>query len=59
MNFGNSLLNVPVVDNLGSFAGAIPPNTEGIQIIEVNGNWTAIVVGGDPVFRKSFRYHQD
>ena len=49
MNFGNSLLNVPVADNLGSFAGAIPRNTEGIQLVNVNGSWTAIIVGGDPV----------
>ena len=49
MNFGNSLLNIPVVDNLGNFAGAIPQNAEGIQLVNVNGNWTAIIVGGDPV----------
>jgi gliding motility-associated-like protein len=49
MNFGNSLLNIPSVDNLGSFAGAIPQNAEGIQLVNVGGNWTAIIVGGDPV----------
>ncbi len=49
MNFGNSLLNIPVVDNLGNFAGAIPQNVEGIQLENVNGNWTAIIVGGDPL----------
>jgi gliding motility-associated-like protein len=49
MNFGNSLLNTPVTDNLGNFAGAIPPNAEGIQLVNVGGNWIAIVVGGDPV----------
>ena len=49
MNFGNSLLNIPVVDNLGNFAGAIPQNAEGIQLENVNGNWTAIIVGGDPL----------
>jgi gliding motility-associated-like protein len=49
MNFGNSLLNTPVADNLGNFAGAIPQNAEGIQLINVAGNWTAIIVGGDPI----------
>ncbi len=49
LNFGSSLLNAPTVDNLGNFGGAIPQNTEGIQIENVNGKWIAIVAGGDPV----------
>ncbi len=48
MNFGNSLLNNPIVDNLGNFGGAIPQNAEGIQLVNINGNWTAIIAGGDP-----------
>ncbi len=48
MSFGNSLLNTPVTDDLGNFGGVIPPHTEGIQIINTNGRWYAIVQGGDP-----------
>ncbi|HVY76471.1 MAG TPA: gliding motility-associated C-terminal domain-containing protein [Puia sp.] len=47
MNFGNSLLNTPVVDNLGTLGGAIPGNAEGIQFVNVNGDWIAILVGGE------------
>jgi gliding motility-associated-like protein len=49
MNFGSSLLNTPVADNLGNFSGVIPQNAEGIQLMNVSGKWTAIIVGGDPV----------
>src|SRR5580704_7622137 len=44
MNFGNSLLNTPTVDNLGNL-GAIPFSAEGIQIANVNGDWIIIIVG--------------
>jgi gliding motility-associated-like protein len=48
MNFGNSLLNTPTVDNMGNFGGAIPQNAEGIQAVNVNGDWLLIIDGGDP-----------
>src|SRR5579862_9225230 len=48
MNFGNSLLNTPVVDNLGDL-GVIPQSAEGIQVINSNGDWVIIIDGGDPV----------
>lgn len=46
LNFGNSLLNTPVVDDLGNFGGIIPGNTEGIQVVNNEGKWYAIIVGG-------------
>ncbi len=46
LNFGNSLLNTPTGENLGNFGGALPEQAEGIQLLRVNGNWTAILVGG-------------
>lgn len=46
LNFGNSLLNIPVVDDLGNFGGIIPGNTEGIQVVNNEGKWYAIIVGG-------------
>jgi gliding motility-associated-like protein len=48
MSFGNSLLNTPVADDMGNFGGAIPQNAEGIQVVNVNGNWFIIIDGGDP-----------
>ena len=47
LDFGNSLLNTPVVTNLGNIGGAIPNNTEGVQIANDNGNWYVLIVGGD------------
>ena len=47
LSFGNSPLNIPSVENLGNL-GVIPSSAEGIQIVKVNGNWIAIIVGGDP-----------
>jgi gliding motility-associated-like protein len=46
LNFGNSLLNNPTADDLGTFGGAISNQSEGIQLLNVNGDWTAILVGG-------------
>ena len=46
MYFGNSLLNTPVVTNLGNVGGNLPPQTEGLQIIEDADGWHIIVVGG-------------
>jgi gliding motility-associated-like protein len=47
LDFGNSLLNTPVVTNLGNIGGVIPNNTEGVQIANDNGNWYVLIVGGD------------
>lgn len=46
LSFGNSLLNAPTAESLGTFNGAIPKQAEGIQLLRVNGNWTALIVGG-------------
>jgi gliding motility-associated-like protein len=47
LNFGNSFLNNPTIDNLGNFNGIIPNTAEGIQIIQSNGKWNIIIVGGN------------
>ena len=44
--FGNSLLNTPVVENLGNYNGDIPNQAEGVQIVKANGKWYIVVVGG-------------
>ncbi len=48
LDFGNSLLNMPVAVNLGNFGGIIPTEygSEGIQIVQNNDKWYAIIVGG-------------
>jgi gliding motility-associated-like protein len=48
LDFGNSLLNNPTAINLGNFGGIIPSGvgTEGIQIVNNEGKWYAIIVGG-------------
>ena len=48
LNFGNSLQNIPTTTNLGNFGGIIPSTAEGIQIVQNNGDWVAIIVAGDP-----------
>jgi gliding motility-associated-like protein len=47
LDFGNSLLNAPVVVNLGNIGGIIPNTIEGIQVVKNEGRWYAIMVGGD------------
>ena len=49
LDFGNSLLNTPTATDLGNFGGIIPRTAEGIQVVEVNGKWQAIIVGGTPL----------
>jgi len=51
LDFGNSMLNTPTATSLGNFGGIINPGygTEGIQVINNNGNWYALIVGGDMV----------
>ena len=46
LSFGNSLLNAPTGVDLGDFGGIIPEQVEGIQLLQVNGSWTAVIVGG-------------
>ena len=43
--FGTSLLNYPQANNLGNL-NALGTQTEGIQIINDQGNWTGFIVGG-------------
>ncbi|NII29560.1 T9SS type B sorting domain-containing protein [Pseudoflavitalea sp. X16] len=47
-DFGNSLLNTPTTVNLGNFGGVIPAvnSAEGIQVVQNEGRWYAIIVGG-------------
>jgi gliding motility-associated-like protein len=49
LDFGNSLLNAPIATNLGNFGGIIPPgpSAEGIQVVQNEGRWYAIIVGGN------------
>lgn len=47
LDYGNSLLNTPTAFNLGNIGGTIPNTAEGIQVVNSNGNWYAIIVGGD------------
>jgi len=49
LDFGNSLLNTPTATNLGNFGGMIPRTAEGIQVVETNGKWQAIIIGGTPL----------
>jgi hypothetical protein len=47
LDFGTSLLNnSPVATNLGNL-GVIQVQNEGFQIINANGNWYGLLVGGD------------
>jgi len=49
LDFGNSLLNTPTAVNLGDFGGIIPTanGSEGIQIVQNEGKWYVIIVGGN------------
>ena len=46
LNFGNSLLNTPTVTNLGNVGGVMPLLVEGIQMVQNEGKWYAIIVAG-------------
>jgi gliding motility-associated-like protein len=48
LDFGNSLLNNPVSIDLGNFGNIIPTGAEAIQIVQNEGRWYAIIVGGSP-----------
>lgn len=55
LDFGNSLLNNPTSVDLGNFSGIIPTGAEAIQIVENEGRWYAIIVGGSPAAGSSPR----
>jgi len=47
LDFGNSLLNTPMPVNLGNYNGLLQTSgTEGIQIVQNEGKWYALIVGG-------------
>lgn len=46
LDFGNSLLNTPVATSFGNLGGVLPLYAEGIQVIQNEGRWYAIIVGG-------------
>ncbi|HSC55374.1 MAG TPA: LamG-like jellyroll fold domain-containing protein [Phnomibacter sp.] len=50
LDFGNSLLNTPTATSLGSFGGLLPSGygTECIQVVNNEGKWYALIVGGNP-----------
>lgn len=48
LDFGNSMLNTPTPVNLGDVGGIISNNAEGIQVVQSNGKWYALIVGGYP-----------
>jgi len=49
LDFGNSLLNSPTATYLGNFGGIINAGygSEGIQIANAGGKWTALIIGGN------------
>jgi len=49
LSYGSSLLNTPTATNLGNFGNIIPTSAEGVQVVQVNGNWTVIMVGGEGI----------
>jgi gliding motility-associated-like protein len=53
LSFGSSLLNVPTEEDLGNFGGALPAQSEGLQLLRVNGKWIAILVGGSGLIPNS------
>lgn len=48
LDFGNSLLNTPTATSLGNFSGVLPAGvgSEGVQIVQNEGKWYAIIVSG-------------
>jgi gliding motility-associated-like protein len=49
LSFGNSLANMPAYTYLGNIDGTIPEKGEGIQMIKNDGEWYAIITGGDHI----------
>jgi gliding motility-associated-like protein len=50
LDFGNSLLNTPSAFNLGSLGGTLPAESGngGIQVVQNQGQWYAVIVAGYP-----------
>jgi gliding motility-associated-like protein len=48
LNYGNSLLNTPTIEDLGNLNGVIPGFTEGLQTVKDANGWHLILVGGQP-----------
>ena len=50
LDFGNSLFNIPTVFNLGNFSGTLPSvaGNGGIQVVQNEGEWYAVIVAGYP-----------
>ncbi|WP_072357369.1 T9SS type B sorting domain-containing protein [Chitinophaga sancti] len=46
LTYGNSLLNTPTAEDLGTFNGIVPQFTEGLQVVKDVNGWHLIVVGG-------------
>jgi len=46
-DFGTNLSNVPLANNLGNFAGGIPQNSKGFELIQTGGNWYGFLTGGN------------
>lgn len=46
LTYGNSLLNTPTVEDLGTFNGIVPQYTEGLQVVKDDNGWHLLVVGG-------------
>ncbi|GBL35201.1 hypothetical protein EMGBS15_07960 [Filimonas sp.] len=44
--FGTSLSNVPLATDLGNFAGSIPVNPKGFELVNTGGNWYGFLTGG-------------
>jgi len=46
LTYGNSLLNTPTAEDLGTFGAIVPEYTEGLQVVKDENGWHLIVVGG-------------
>lgn len=53
LSFGNSLLNTPTAEDLGDFGGQIPPQTEGLRVVQDAAGWHVLIVGGGVVSNPS------
>ncbi|OQP45451.1 hypothetical protein A4H97_32425 [Niastella yeongjuensis] len=51
LDFGSSLLNTPTAVDLGNYGGILEASSaiEGIQVVQNEGNWYAIIVGGTTI----------
>lgn len=50
LDYGNSLLNTPTAVNLGNYGGLLQNSgSEGIQVVQNESRWYALIVGGSTV----------